>query len=47
MSWPLLAAIATVLALLVVVNYPGLAALAVVVGAAGPSWLSRRITRRE
>jgi len=47
MSWPLLAAIAAVLALLVLVNYPDLAASAVVVGAAGSSWLSRRVTRRE
>lgn len=47
MSWPLVAASAGVLALLVVVNYPDLAAFAVVVGVGGSAWLSRRIKRRS
>jgi hypothetical protein len=46
MSWPLLAAVAAVLALLVIVNYPDLVALAVVVGVGGSSWLSRRMKCR-
>jgi hypothetical protein len=42
MRWPLLAA---VLALLAVVNYLDLAALAVVAGVGGSAWFSRRIKR--
>jgi hypothetical protein len=45
MSWPLLAASAGALALLAIVNYPDLAAFAVVVGAGGSAWLSRRMQR--
>jgi hypothetical protein len=47
MSWQLLAASAGVLALLAIVNYPDLAAVAVVVGVGGSAWLSRRIKRRS
>jgi hypothetical protein len=44
MSWLLLV---TVLALLAAVNYPELAAVAVVAGVGGSAWLSRRIKRRS
>lgn len=46
MRWSLLATVAAVLALLAIVNYPDLTAVAVVVGVGGSSWLSRRIKRR-
>jgi hypothetical protein len=46
MTWPFLAAFAAVLVLMAIVNYPGLAAVAVVAGVGGSSWLSRRMTRR-
>ena len=41
-----LATVAAVLALLAIVNYPDLAAVAVVVGVGGSAWLSRCIKRR-
>jgi hypothetical protein len=45
MSWPTWAAVAAVVALLVIGNYPSLVALGAVVGAAGSAALSRRCTR--